>query len=238
MPSSATLEHSPCALNNPLVLSVADDYEHVATILPNVTRFLAGRQLLLQPGRGLLQALTSQVIFMRGPPHGMLSDAHCFACLQENSSSHLPRCFIISAGPPLVLSLKLRSKSELRRRGCAGAIKNCCFSCEQDGTANAIAADTEVRVCHCPHLSMQAHSTLLHVWFAFPKRIGSALAVPSIWSMQALSTILDVLCSITAKVADEPEREALAEAVLCLARDDSARKQLWKCRAPTMLQKG
>lgn len=74
-------------------------YEHVATILPNVTRFAAGRRLLLQPGRGLLQALASQ----------------------------------------------LRSGSELRRRGCAGAIKNCCFSCEADGTAGDIVAEGEVR---------------------------------------------------------------------------------------------
>ncbi|KAL4423726.1 hypothetical protein ABPG75_001027 [Micractinium tetrahymenae] len=135
----------------PVTPGAADTYEHVATILPNVTRFSAGRRLLLQPGRGLLQALASQ----------------------------------------------LRSSSELRRCGCAGAMKNCCFSCEQDGTADDIAAETE-----------------------------------------ALSTILDVLCGVTAKVADEPEREALAEAVLCLARVDSARKQLWKCDAPTLLQKG
>ena len=31
----------------------------------------------------------------------------------------------------------------MRRRGSAGAIKNCCFSCEGDGTAEAIAGDTE-----------------------------------------------------------------------------------------------
>lgn len=128
-----------------------DTYEHVATILPNVTRFPAGRQLLLQPGRGLLQALASQ----------------------------------------------LRSSSELRRRGCAGAIKNCCFSCEQDGTAEDIAAETE-----------------------------------------ALTHILDVLCGITVKEADGVVRESLAEAVLCLARVDAARKLLWKSDAPTLLQKG
>ena len=70
-------------------------YDHVASILPNVTRFITGRQLLLQPGRGTFRALASQ----------------------------------------------LRSKNELRRGGCAGAIKNCCFSCEEDGTVDAIAAD-------------------------------------------------------------------------------------------------
>lgn len=72
----------------PVLPGSTDDYQHVATILPNVTRFQAGRRLLLQPGRGLLQALVSQ----------------------------------------------LRSPCELRRRGCAGAIKNCCFSCEEDDT--------------------------------------------------------------------------------------------------------
>jgi hypothetical protein len=73
-----------------------DTYGHVATILPNVTREQAGRQLLLQPGRGLLGALASE----------------------------------------------LRSKSELRRRGCASAIKNVCFSVEQDNTIEEIIQDS------------------------------------------------------------------------------------------------
>jgi len=74
-----------------------DTYEHVATILPNVTRIEAGRRVLMEPGRGTLRALASQ----------------------------------------------LQSSSELRRRGCSGAIKNCCFSCEEDGTADAIVAESE-----------------------------------------------------------------------------------------------
>ena len=45
----------------PVAPGQADAYEHVATVLPNVTRIAAGRKLLLQPGRGLLQALASQV---------------------------------------------------------------------------------------------------------------------------------------------------------------------------------
>jgi hypothetical protein len=56
--------------------------------------------------------------------------------------------------------------------------------------------------------------------------------------VQALTTVLDVLCGITAKEADEAVREALAEAVLCLARVDDARKQLWACDAPGMLKTG
>lgn len=76
-----------------------DPFGHVATILPNVTRLAAGRRLLLQPGRGLLAALASQ----------------------------------------------LRSGSERRRRGCAGAIKNCCFSAEEDDTVEHIAAEEQAR---------------------------------------------------------------------------------------------
>lgn len=38
-----------------------DPYEHVASVLTNVTRIKEARALLLQPGRGLLQALVSQL---------------------------------------------------------------------------------------------------------------------------------------------------------------------------------
>ncbi len=38
-----------------------DAYEHVALVLTNVTRLAAGRKLLLEPGRGTLGALASQL---------------------------------------------------------------------------------------------------------------------------------------------------------------------------------
>ncbi|KXZ46514.1 hypothetical protein GPECTOR_43g951 [Gonium pectorale] len=38
-----------------------DPFEHVASVLTNVTRLAEGRRLLLQPGRGLLAALVSQL---------------------------------------------------------------------------------------------------------------------------------------------------------------------------------
>lgn len=195
----------------PIHCCVADAYEHVATVLPNVTRFEAGRRLLLQPGRGLLQALASQ----------------------------------------------LRSPSELRRRGCAGALKNCCFSCEADGTADDIAAETEVSrrgqpVGTAPLSALQANQRretspthrpcLQSVRFAaapLTRHRGLAIHPPSRPpTQQAVSAILDVLCGITAKEEDAAVREALAEAVLCLARHGGARKQLWAADAPTLLQKG
>lgn len=61
-----------------------DPFEHVAGILTNVTRLPQARQLLLQPGRGLLQLLVAQ----------------------------------------------LRCPGEMRKRGSAGAVKNCCVEAE------------------------------------------------------------------------------------------------------------
>eukprot|EP00887_Chlorella_sp_A99_P004078 scaffold11.g4078.t1 len=142
---------TPAAGSGASGASDADPYEHVATVLPNVTRFREGRRLLLQPGRGLLRALASQ----------------------------------------------LRAPNERRRRGCAGALKNCCFSAEEDGTLEHIVAEKE-----------------------------------------ALRTVLDVLCGVSAKEDDAVVRENLAEAVLCMARPERGRKALWACKAPELLQKG
>lgn len=72
-----------------------DPYEHIAAVLTNVTRLKQGRTLLLQPGRGLLQALVAQ----------------------------------------------LKSPSEMRRRGAAGALKNIFMALEEDGTIEAVTTD-------------------------------------------------------------------------------------------------
>ena len=39
----------------------ADKFEHIAAILTNVTRLKLGRSLLLEPGRGFIQALVAQL---------------------------------------------------------------------------------------------------------------------------------------------------------------------------------
>ena len=61
-----------------------DHFEHIAAILNNVTRQRKGREMLLETGRGFMQALIAQL-----------------------SSASVPR-----------------------RRGCASALRNCCFSAE------------------------------------------------------------------------------------------------------------
>ena len=74
-----------------------DTYEHIASILPNATVFKQGRRVVLEPGRGALLALSSQ----------------------------------------------LNSNNPLRRMGCAGAIKNCFFCCEEDGTEKDISEEED-----------------------------------------------------------------------------------------------
>ena len=143
------------------------------------------------------------------------------------------------------LPLQLRSGSELRRRGCSGAIKNCCFSCEQDGTAEDIAGEAEVRNCVPRRGSMpvftpaarrlQQHTSLMCLLLGMCCHSLPPMPVPQ----QALTAVLDVLCGITAaKEADDAVREALSEAILCLTRVDAARKALWKIKAPELLGKG
>jgi hypothetical protein len=62
---------------------MGDPCEHLGAVITNVTRLKKGREMLLEPGRGLLQALASQLT---------------------------------------------PGSSEGRRRGCSGALRNCCLS--------------------------------------------------------------------------------------------------------------
>lgn len=51
--------------------------------------------------------------------------------------------------------------------------------------------------------------------------------------------MLDALCGVNGdKQADDSVREALAEAVLCLARAEASRRALWAAKAPGLLGKG
>ncbi|KAI3433812.1 hypothetical protein D9Q98_003616 [Chlorella vulgaris] len=181
--------------------SCAGREELLVMLLANLTSLEAGAEALLQMGRGALEGLNAAMLIklLLDPPGQQDAYAHVATVLPNLTRFPSGRRLLLQPGRGLLLALasQLRSRSELRRRGCAGAIKNCCFSCEQDGTVMDIAAETE-----------------------------------------ALTTVLDVLCGITAKEADEAVREALAEAVLCLARVDAARKQLWACDAPGMLKTG
>jgi uncharacterized membrane protein YgcG len=119
-------------------------------VLPNLTRHAAARRVLLEPGRGTLGALASQ----------------------------------------------LRAPSPLRRRGCAFTLKNCCLASEEDATVEAIGAEQE-----------------------------------------AWGVILGVMAAGADAEPAGDVREALAEAVLCLARAEAGRKALWAAGAPELLRK-
>lgn len=76
-----------------------DPCEYLGAVITNVTRLKKGREVLLEPGRGFLQALASQLA-----PGSSLG----------------------------------------RRRGCSGALRNCCMSAEADGTLDQVLADEAV----------------------------------------------------------------------------------------------
>ena len=65
-----------------------DVYEHVASILPNTTVFKQGRKVLLEPGRGALQALASQIdspnALRRMGCAGAIKN--CFMCCEEDGT--------------------------------------------------------------------------------------------------------------------------------------------------------
>lgn len=42
-------------------LGQPDKFEHIAAVMTNVTRLKAGRALLLEPGRGFMEALVAQL---------------------------------------------------------------------------------------------------------------------------------------------------------------------------------
>ena len=105
-----------------------DPFKHLAGVMTNATRLPQGRKLLLQPGRGLLQALVSQ----------------------------------------------LQSPCEMRRRGCAGALKNCIMTAEVRryrgrGGGEGRRAGSGERCCeklpHCvPSLPPSPHAMLAGGW--------------------------------------------------------------------------
>lgn len=97
-----------------------DPYQHIGSLLTNASRLQAGRQLLLQPGRGFLQALAAQL------------------------------------GP---------SSSLARRRGCSGALRNCCISAEVGAAGHAeglavIQTDTYRQCSSCAGMACLQLQTL------------------------------------------------------------------------------
>ena len=62
----------------PTKTSQPDTFEHIAAILTNVTRLKAGRGLLLEPGRGFLEALVAQM-----QSHNLLRRQGCSAAFRN-----------------------------------------------------------------------------------------------------------------------------------------------------------
>ncbi|KAF6255311.1 hypothetical protein COO60DRAFT_1641647 [Scenedesmus sp. NREL 46B-D3] len=160
-----------------------DPYEHIGALLTNSTRLQAGRKLLLQPGRGFLQALAAQL------------------------------------GP---------GSSLARRRGCSGALRNCCISAEEDGTLQELVSDKAVLARVLAPLGGDSSTGTDAAAAPAATSSGSAGAGAAAGAASASSAGRD---------PDDSVREALAEAIAVLAATDAGRKELWKVSAPELLRK-
>jgi len=71
----------------------ADKMEHIAAILTNVTRLKAGRALLLEPGRGFIEALVAQL-----KSHNLLRRQGCAAAFRNCCFSAEVRKSLLACG--------------------------------------------------------------------------------------------------------------------------------------------
>lgn len=82
----------------------ADKFEHIAAILTNVTRLKLGRSLLLEPGRGFIQALVAQL-----KSDNLLRRQGCAAALRNCCFSTEVCTWTGLAPPELAVVLKMHT---------------------------------------------------------------------------------------------------------------------------------
>ncbi|KAL8161519.1 hypothetical protein V2J09_013008, partial [Rumex salicifolius] len=149
-----------------------DHFEHVGSVLVNISKAEPGRKLLLDPKRGLLKQIIMQ----------------------------------------------FDSTSLIRKKGVAGAIRNCCFDAES----------------HLPNL-------LLASEFLWP-----ALLLPvagnKVYSDQETSKMpceLGTALSIEREMVFDPEiRVQALETIYLIALQEAGRRALWSVNGPQILQLG
>ncbi len=71
-----------------------DPFEHVAAVLVNVTRLKSGRELLLQPGRGLLQVGTVLPLCAGLPQLPCVLDCNDCPCVLD-CHSYILQCLLV-----------------------------------------------------------------------------------------------------------------------------------------------
>mmetsp|Transcript_21144 Transcript_21144/g.63303 ORF Transcript_21144/g.63303 Transcript_21144/m.63303 type:complete len:395 (-) Transcript_21144:598-1782(-) len=127
-------------------------------LLSNLTAREPGCEQLLQLGQDRLQGLNVAVLLkkfvMSGINYGMGGGAdgdedpfeHVAAVLTNLTRLEAARRLLLEDGRGLlpVLVAQLQSPSQLRRRGAAGAVKNCCMRAEGDGTLASLLRDDAV----------------------------------------------------------------------------------------------
>lgn len=114
-------------------------------LLANLTAAEEGARQLLQIGQGAVEGLNLAILlgYFLAPFQGEDAYEHVASILPNATVFEEGRKTLLQPGRGTLQALasQLESKNPLRREGCAGAIKNCCFSCDLDGTAELIAEE-------------------------------------------------------------------------------------------------
>lgn len=149
-----------------------DQYEHISSILVNITRLETGRKLFLNANKGLLKQILPQV----------------------------------------------DSRNNLRRKGVAGTVRNCCFEAGSDLSSLLITSQFLWPALLLPLAGKQVYSK--EDMLKMPAELASPLS-------HERETEIDPRIRIEA-----------AEALYLIALQEGGRRALWAVNAPRILQVG
>eukprot|EP01024_Parvocaulis_polyphysoides_P027486 TRINITY_DN2490_c0_g1_i2.p1 TRINITY_DN2490_c0_g1~~TRINITY_DN2490_c0_g1_i2.p1 ORF type:complete len:344 (-),score=55.60 TRINITY_DN2490_c0_g1_i2:55-1035(-) len=130
----------------------SDDQQHhdlLVMLLSNLTVEEEGARKLLQLDNERLQGLNLQILlkFFMGEIQDKQNDKyeHISNIFTNVTRIEEGRKILLKSGTGFFQSMvkQLQSQNDIRRRGCAATIRNCCFTAEDDGTLEEIISDSQ-----------------------------------------------------------------------------------------------
>ncbi|KAM3406311.1 hypothetical protein ACQJBY_000412 [Aegilops geniculata] len=149
-----------------------DIFEHIASILVNISKVEAGRRILMEPKRGLLKQIIGQ----------------------------------------------FDSTNQLRKKGVAGTIRNCCFE-----------ADTQIQ---------NLLSIAEYLWPALLLPVAGKKIYGEEDRSKMPPELANALSHEREAVEDSEIRERALEAIYMIVMQDDGRKAFWSVNGPRILQVG
>ncbi|VAH00950.1 unnamed protein product [Triticum turgidum subsp. durum] len=149
-----------------------DIFEHIASILVNISKVEAGRRILMEPKRGLLKQIIGQ----------------------------------------------FDSTNQLRKKGVAGTIRNCCFE-----------ADTQIQ---------NLLSIAEYLWPALLLPVAGKKIYSEEDRSKMPPELANALSHEREAVDDSEIRERALEAIYMIVMQDDGRKAFWSVNGPRILQVG